>query len=287
MAIQINGAGDNKYKESESISINLETLREEYKNLLIQYKQAVLNYINYLREESMSPSHSRSVTAVNGQAFWGTSGLSQLSTSSIQECEAACSNNPKCSGATFNSKKNACWLRSGNSSAFPSSQDDTAILPKGKYLLTIIEGINKKLISVNDKILVIVNNNHGLYDVQDENRDINTNILIQNYSSLEAERAKIERMLKEYKDIDTTQKDTELVLTKNYYTYILLFALVILVCILLLKFTVQANFQFTMPSINLPEFEFVGELGKNAYYIVFSIIVISIIVHFYYKNFGL
>ena len=46
---------NNDYQESNSIVLNLETLSTQYKNKLIEYQQAVANYVNYLREEASTP----------------------------------------------------------------------------------------------------------------------------------------------------------------------------------------------------------------------------------------
>jgi len=281
MSIPINEK-DNQYQESESIAMNLESLKAEASKLLIQYKQAVLNYVNYLREESLSPSTSRSVSSVNGQSYWGSFGISQMENSSLQECEAACFNNRSCTGATFNSKKQTCWIRGGKSSVVPSSSEDIAVLPKATQLASTIKGINEQLTSVIEKILGIINggNSNEIYATQTQNRELNSQTLLQDYNNLVAEREKIEHILYEYQNLDKTQKDSHLIVNQNYYTFLLLLGLVILVCFLLMKFTFGSKIEIGFPSLN-----FDGELGKNVYYIVFGIILLTIGIHFYNKRF--
>jgi hypothetical protein len=41
--------------QGSSTALNLESLNVEYKNLLIEYKQAVSNYVNYLKQEIVQP----------------------------------------------------------------------------------------------------------------------------------------------------------------------------------------------------------------------------------------
>ena len=41
--------------ESHSITMDLESLRQKYSNLLIQYKGAVADYVNYLNIQSQQP----------------------------------------------------------------------------------------------------------------------------------------------------------------------------------------------------------------------------------------
>lgn len=282
MSIPINDSENNYYKEGESIVLNLETLRAQYKNLLIQYKQAVLDYVNYLREETMSNSpRIKSLTVIPGQTFWGTSGISQTETTTIKECKMACANDLKCSGATFNSSKNLCWLRSGKSQPIPATSDEFAIMMIGDQLLLIIDGINKQLIRVNEKILSVMNSSSEVYDDQQESRELNKSTMEKNYNDLVSERERIEHLLLQYRDLDKTQQDTGLVVNKNYYTFLLLLGLVILASFLLVKFTVETNLNTSIP---VPVLN--GDLGKNAYYIVFGIIIVTVIVYFISKKFG-
>lgn len=273
-------------KASESIALNLETLRAEYKKLLIQYKQASLNYVNYLRERSLTENDkngSSTMVSIPGQAFWGTAGVSQIEAKSLQECEVACANNSKCDGATFNSSKNTCWIRSGKTSVVPASSEDTAIMSRGAYLLSIVEGLNSELLRVNNEILIIINTSRDIYEEQDENEAIKSQTLLKNHRDLTNEKSTIERMLLEYRNLDQTQKDTSLVVYKNYYTFLLLLGIVILVCVLLVKFSVEANWQTDIPSFNFNFLNFDGDLSSVTYFVVFGIAVLTLIIYLYQR----
>ena len=45
----------NEIQHSNSITMDLENLRQKYSNLLIQYKGAVADYVKYLNEQSKQP----------------------------------------------------------------------------------------------------------------------------------------------------------------------------------------------------------------------------------------
>ena len=49
---------NSKNNQGSSTALNLESLNVEYKNLLIEYKQAVSNYVNYLKQEVVQPCAS-------------------------------------------------------------------------------------------------------------------------------------------------------------------------------------------------------------------------------------
>jgi hypothetical protein len=276
---QVNDTDKNMNKESISIALNLETLSLEYKNLLIKYQQAVVNYVNYLQQESTNPCDSSNNSAdqscysiINGQAFWGTSGITQLDVGTIEECKAACAKAPGCSGATFNPDKNSCILRKGDGSPVPSS-GDYAIVPKGKKLLQIVDSINNKLTEVNKEILKSIDKGEPIYNTESVERETQAQELIQNYEQLVRERIKVAKMLDHYQDVDETLNDGDLKITQNYYSFLLLLGLAIAIIFILYKlsFTSQPNIQSG------------GSLNNNAYYIILGIVILTIVIYYRFK----
>ena len=165
-------------KESISVALNLETLSLEYQNLLVRYQQAVVNYVNYLQQESTNPCDGSNnpvdescYAIIKGQAFWGTSGITQLTVGSIEECKASCAKAPNCSGATYNPDNNSCILRKGDGSAVPSA-NDYAIVPTGKKLLEIVDSINNRLTEVNRQILKEIEKGQPMYNEGAVEREI-------------------------------------------------------------------------------------------------------------------
>jgi len=263
-------------KESISIALNLEALSLEYQNLLVRYQQAVVNYVNYLQQESTNPCDSSAdescYAIIKGQAFWGTSGITQLNVGTIGECRAACAKAPGCSGATYNPDNNSCILRKGEGSPVPSS-NDYAIVPRGKKLLQIVDRINIRLTEVNRQIMMKIEKGQPLYNVGAEEREIQAEELIQNYEQLVRERTKISEMLDRYQDVDETINDGDLKITQNYYTFLLLLALVIAIIFILYKFSVSPQ----------PNIQRGGSLNSNAYYIILGIIGFMLIIHYLSK----
>ena len=141
------------YDKSNSIILNLETLRTTYKNLLIQYQQAVANYVNYLKQDPSS--NTNTMVTINGQQFLGGGALSQNNSATLNDCIASCSSNPQCTGATYNPtnyKQPMCFLRKGDGNVVNGLSSDVAIVPKGKQLLSIVQSINQQLNETNTKI---------------------------------------------------------------------------------------------------------------------------------------
>jgi hypothetical protein len=279
---------ENQYKESNSIVLDLESLSARYKMLLVVYKQAVLDYINYLQEEIQQNSNvnQQKMMAIPGYDYWGTNALSTNNSATINVCKASCANTPGCTGATFNPNFNGqplCSLRSGESDVIPSSENHYAIVSKGQYLLSMIKNINQQLYDINQQIQTKSNIGQPLYDEASQEGKIKTGELIRQFIQLTQERNKIDEMLKNYKKLDQEQVEGNIMINQNYYSFILLLGLAILSIIILYKFTGFKTETTITPPIAVPSIQSGGELGINAYYIVFGIIIVTLIISLYNK----
>ncbi len=260
---------NNMYQESDSIVLNLESLSTQYKNLLVEYEQAVSNYVNYLKEET-SP---QSMVTVKGSTFWGTNAITQNNSATLEECQASCSSTKNCTGATFNQTANAqpiCWLRSGNGSIITGADSDYAIISKGLQLLSIIQNINQQLQSINKQIETQRNQGKPLYDsAKDKGKLQNVN-LIKQFINLTRERENIDKMIDDYQTLVQKQDEGSIIINKNYYSFILLFVLVILIIFILSKYTLGSSSS--------------GELGISTYFIIAGIILVAIFIYFFTKS---
>jgi len=232
---------DNKqlYDKSNSIILNLETLRTTYKNLLIQYQQAVANYVNYLKQDPSSNATANKYVTVSGQQFLGSGALSQNNSATLNDCIASCASNPQCTGATYNPtnyKQPMCFLRKGDGNLVKGLSSDIAIVPKGKQLLSIVQNINQQLNETNSKIQDLAKQAKPTYQELNQKKEQENETLIKQYAQLTAERVKIDKMMDEYETLDKTQSEGTIQTNKNYYVYILLILFAILIIFLFVKF---------------------------------------------------
>ena len=216
-----------------------------------------------------SRQSGQSFVNMKGQSYLGTGTLQQINNTNLNNCQALCGNNSKCSGATFQS--NTCILKTGDSQIIPSSNDSYAIIPEGKRLLMNMENLNQELININKKISNKLNKLEPYFNDNNVDKKNNTIELIQNYKKLMEERKNILKLLNDYKTLDNKQNEYEIKITQNYYFYILYFILIIIILYLLYKISYPSS---------LNNIKYDGELGINAYYIVFFIIIIVIILRY-------
>ena len=273
----------NKTQNSSSITMDLESLRQKYSNLLIKYERAVADYVNYLNSQSQTPTKYNTSTAninmkqlvsIQGQAFNGTGSAGQSSATTLQDCMASCSKSDKCTGATFVS--NNCQLRTGDSTLVPSSQKSYAIIPKEKQLLLNMEDINQQLLNVNKELVSKIKVSEPAYDKINNDSISKNQELIKNYESLLEERRNIEKMLDEYETLDNAENENQIKINKNYYLYNLLLIIAIAIIFALYK-------MFSANSSSSPVVQYGGDLGANAYCMVFGLIIFIIILNFSIK----
>jgi hypothetical protein len=136
--------GDTALKTSV---LNLESLELQFKNTLVQYEKAYLNYINMLNSTTV-----QQYNIIPSMTYWGTSSLSQSATASVEDCEAICSSTSKCSGATYNSDKGMCFLRTGVGTLNTSSSNNTAIITQLQNSIQEVSALNQELIRLNTEI---------------------------------------------------------------------------------------------------------------------------------------
>ena len=207
------------------------------------------------------------LTDIKGAAFWGAKGLSEGSSNSLEECKAMCSSDSSCTGATYNSDKAYCWTRSGDSQISVGMPNDYAIIPENLKYLKIIKGLSEKLTSINQKILKTMNKGEPLYSQQDIQRKQQTIVLNENYKKLTKEREKVEKTIKKYQDLNKSQNEGEIVITKNYSTFIASVIIFLIIMVLFIKMT------STTSTVQQG-----GSLKNNTYILIFIIILITFII---------
>lgn len=209
-----------------------------------------------------------SLTSIKGMAYIGTGSTGQSSATTLQECQSDCAANSTCTGATFVSGK--CNIRLGDSPILPSSNDSYAIIPKGKQLLMTMNDLNTQLLNINKKISDKIKMGQPIYEKVEYQNDEKSQELLKNYKELELERDNIRKLIQEYDTLDTTENETQLKITQNYYNYIFIVLLAIGIIFLLVKLSSQG------PPSPTPAIQYGGQLNLRAYYVLFTIIVLAI-----------
>ena len=270
------------YQESDSIILDLETLNAQYKNLLIEYQQAVLNYVNYLKADAASQNYdanTQPMVSIQGSTYLGTSTITQNNSTTFQECQASCSNTSGCTGATFNGldyTQPMCWLRGGDSNVVSGSPNDYAIIPEGKQLLMVVQNINQQLTAINNQLQAKTTAGQPLYGAESQQRNLQNSELISQFVQLVKEQKKLTESINEYQTLDQTQTQGSIMVTQNYYFFILLVCCVFVIVYILYKFLGNAQ----PATIINPLVQTGGKLSTNAYYVIFAMIALIFVINY-------
>ena len=218
------------------MELSLSLLGQEYDALLTQYQQAYKNYTDYI--SSSRSESSVSYAALQGSTFWGTGGVSEGASNSVEECQGQCSSLSTCTGATFNPDKKYCWARKGEGDVIPGLDHDVAIVPKIKQYTDVLYTINTQLIALNKKMMDMTKSSlPGLNSERETRSDVNTELTL-NYQHLMDEKRRIDLLIHEYESIEDINKNSSISVNQKYSAYIsiTLFLIVLVVLFVLFNF---------------------------------------------------
>ena len=221
---------DYKEIQKDNIQASLitsQTLQKEYEVILQQYQEAGKNYIN-----SLQNSDTTTYSALPGRTWWGSSGLTEGTVETQEECENMCINADKCTGTTFNPVKRYCWARSGEGSVSVGIESDYALIPKQKATLIIMKGLNDKLLSINEQITKELKNINPEVQKQSQEKNIQTQNLNVSYHRLLEQKLVMEKQLQEYYSIEEENQNQSLYVNQQNVSmrfWVLITCLILLV----------------------------------------------------------
>ena len=88
-------------------------------------------------------------------------------------------------------------------------------------------------------------------------------------------------MLNDYQTLDQDQTEGNLMINQNYYSFLLLLALAIVVIFLLYKFGMPSK--ASPGNLASPPLQSGGQLGISTYYIILGIVLVILLVNFMKK----
>ena len=208
------------------MSREIEDLSNEFNTLLTQYKDTYQDYINVIN------SNDKTFTTMPNFSFVGENNINTLNNSSLTSCQTSCSENTQCSGATFNDISQICRLSSGEGSII-NTKHSTAIVQQAIFYSYKLQELNSQLSYINNQIMEKYKNN--IKDLQYSQE--RSNALNNNYNVLANERFEIEQMIRQYETLNTAYQDGNINTNSNYYIYITLLSITIILLFLLVKYS--------------------------------------------------
>jgi septal ring factor EnvC (AmiA/AmiB activator) len=212
------------------MSTQLQNLSSQFNSLLTQYTDTYKEYI------SLVNLNDNSLTAVPNSAFVGKSNINILNNSTLDACQSACSSNSSCSGATFNNTLSNCTLSSGPGNIV-SAQQSTAFVQQAMYYSYQLQQLNSQLTSVNQQMRNLSNSSYNQFQQSQQQIQQQEQALQNNYLILSQERDQIDGMVRQFQTLNSAYENGNLIVTSNYYSYIILLFVVMFLAFLLMQFS--------------------------------------------------
>ena len=151
-----------------SSAIKLAALQKEYDVVTTMYKNAYQSYITSLSSNATTPSSTTTASTTPSTYFFNKmkyNGSTDLQTSTVTSapmCQTLCANNKQCTGATYNASASGvnCWVRGGDGNIATSTDDQIAVVSSGQFPIIILQMLNEKLTTLNQKISAEINSTY-------------------------------------------------------------------------------------------------------------------------------
>ena len=238
---------DSTTNNTESNVLKLQSLQSEFKLVMTQYQQAYANYISSLRSSTGNASNKAYAT-IPGSVFWGTTSLSEGTSPSTEDCTALCSANSSCTGATYNSDKQYCWVRGGQGDISIGMDTDSAIVPELVQNTQVLKMLNQKLLDINKNMEDTLGSMSSSENRDIADKDLKKGELTSIYNSLMEERRNINKMIDDSTAIEQSYNDNSIYVSQNNTTYTFWTLVALIIVVFTLKMQFYPELQLNMAS---------------------------------------
>ena len=207
-----------------------QTLSNKFNTLLSEYQSTYSDFIDVVN------SNDNTFITVDNTAFNGANIIKTIPMSNVNSCSTSCSSNTSCTGATFTSTNN-CVLSSGNGNII-NTANSSAIVKKALFYTYQLQKINQELMNLNQEINNNVEPTYNTYQTNLDKIKVREKAIKQNYLVLTQDRENIAKLVREFETLDSVQENGDIKATMNYYNYIVLVFIAILLLFLLLRFSI-------------------------------------------------
>jgi hypothetical protein len=213
-----------------SSATQIQNLNTKFNDILSEYQNTYQAYLKTI------DSSSNDLTVLDNFAYNGGTSISQSPSTGADDCLTSCQNTTSCTGATFDASGQLCSLTSGQGNIIKSS-GSSAILQQSAVYSYKLQALNSQLISLNKEISNNVSGSYSGYQQQQDQEQQQQQTMEQNYQVLEQERGEINRMVRQFQNLDGAMDNGEINVTMYYYNYVILTFIAIILIMLLVKYS--------------------------------------------------
>ena len=180
-------------------------------------------------------SLGKDFSPVPGRTWWGTHGIKEGTAATKDECVSMCASDSTCTGATFNPVKRYCWTRGGDGGLSTGEPDEFALIPKLKRVMLILNGLNDKLISVNEELRAETKKINPIMKEEKQTNEEKQQKFDTYYNDLSDDKMEMAKMLNEYNSLESDLNNQTLFVEQQNLSYRLWFLLAFILFLITLK----------------------------------------------------
>jgi hypothetical protein len=183
------------------------------------------------------PTYSigKKFASLPGRTWWGTHGLNEGNVGSKEECESMCASDSNCTGATFNPVKRYCWTRGGDGTISTGESADIALVPKLKSIMIILDGLNDKLMSINNELRAETKKINPILKDEKQANEENQQKFDSYYNDLSDDKVEMAKLLNNYNSVDSDLDNQTLFVEQQNLSYRIWFLLACILFFITLK----------------------------------------------------
>lgn len=170
-----------------------------------------------------------------GRTWWGTYGIKEGTAETKDDCVSMCASDSNCTGATFNPVKRYCWTRGGDGSVSAGQPDDNALIPKLKSVMIILNGLNDKLMDINNELASETKKLNPIIKEEKQQNEEKLQKFDQYYNDLSDDKTEMAKLLNNYNSIQADLDDQTLFVEQQNLSYRIWFLLTFIVVLITFK----------------------------------------------------
>lgn len=247
--------------ETKNVEDQLNTLTDQFNIVLSQFQTTYNEYIVLINAEVENTEDTEGTDTyaiIPNSNYWGQTGISEGSASSSEQCLANCYSKSNCSGATYDSTTNYCWIRGGNGRVAPGKENETAIIKKTILYKYQLENLNNNLININNKIMKIMNDNESLINNSSNLKKNQDDVLNYNKKMITENQIEINNLNNQYQNLKIADQNTTLMVNQSYFWYVVYLIIVLFLGVFLFSIANKS-----IPKSNDTTQSILNSLGAN------------------------
>jgi hypothetical protein len=190
---------------------------------------------DYNTNSEATYSLGKDFATLPGRTWWGTHGLKEGTVSSKDECVSMCASDGNCTGATFNPVKRYCWTRGGDGTISVGQSDDNALIPKLKSVMIILNGLNDKLMSINNELRAETKKINPILKEERQANEEKQQKFDLYYNDLSDDKLEMAKLLNHYNSVESDLNNQTLFVDQQSLSYRLWFLLAFILFLVTVK----------------------------------------------------